>query len=165
MIVQAQALAKSYGEVQAVDDLSFTIEPGHITGFLGPNGSGKSTTMRLMLGLDHGSGTTLYDGRPLTAHRPVSRVVGAHLDATCYHPQRPARAHLRMMGAEARVGQARIDEVIDLVRGGQGVFGIAVGRVWQEVEGTLASLPSENAADEGSAADELSLRRAARRSG
>lgn len=121
MIVEAQGLTKRYGSVTAVDDLSFAVQPGHITGFLGPNGSGKSTTMRIMLGLDRGDGTTLYDGRPLVEHRPVTRVVGAHLDAKFFHPRRPARAHLRMLGSEAGVTRARVDEVIDLV----GLGGVA----------------------------------------
>ena len=115
MIVEAQGLRKTYGSVVAVNDLSFTVSPGHITGFLGPNGSGKSTTMRLMLGLDHGAGTTLFDGRPLAEHRPVSTVVGSHLDAKFFHPRRTARAHLRMMGSEAGISKARINEVIALV--------------------------------------------------
>ena len=115
MIVEAQGLRKTYGSVVAVNDLSFTVSPGHITGFLGPNGSGKSTTMRLMLGLDHGAGTTLFDGRTLAQHRPVSTVVGSHLDAKFFHPRRTARAHLRMMGSEAGISKARINEVISLV--------------------------------------------------
>ena len=121
MIVEAQGLTKRYGSVTAVDDLSFTVTPGRITGFLGPNGSGKSTTMRLMLGLDHGGGRTLFGGRPLVEQRPVSKVVGAHLDAKFFHPKRSARAHLRMMGSEAGVSRQRVDEVIDLV----GLDGVA----------------------------------------
>ena len=121
MIVEAQGLTKRYGSVTAVDDLSFTVTPGRITGFLGPNGSGKSTTMRLMLGLDHGGGRTLFGARPLVEQRPVSKVVGAHLDAKFFHPKRSARAHLRMMGSEAGVTRQRVDEVIDLV----GLDGVA----------------------------------------
>ncbi|MBU6245819.1 MAG: ATP-binding cassette domain-containing protein [Actinomycetales bacterium] len=124
MIVEACGLTKRYGKVTAVDDLSFTVRPGHITGFLGPNGSGKSTTLRLMMGLDHGDGSTLFDGRRLREHAHVTRVVGAHLDAKSFHPGRPARAHLRMLGSEARVGRRRVDEVIDLV----GLGDVARGR-------------------------------------
>lgn len=120
MIVDVQSLSKAYGSVQAVHELSFRVSPGHITGFLGPNGSGKSTTMRLMLGLDHGTGTTLYEGKKLVDHRPVTKVVGSHLDAKFFHPKRTARAHLRMMGSEAGVSRARVDEVLELV-GLQGV--------------------------------------------
>ena len=121
MHVDVNNLEKSFGSHRAVNDLSFSIEPGRVTGFLGPNGSGKSTTMRLMLGLDNGSGTTLFDGLPLDKHKPVTRVVGAHLDAKFFHPQRPARSHLRMLGAEAGVSDARVDEVLELV----GLSGVA----------------------------------------
>ncbi len=120
MIVDVQSLSKAYGSVQAVHELSFRVSPGHITGFLGPNGSGKSTTMRLMLGLDHGTGTTLYEGKRLVDHRPVTKVVGSHLDAKFFHPKRTARAHLQMMGSEAGVSRVRVDEVLELV-GLQGV--------------------------------------------
>ncbi len=115
MRVEAIHLNKHYKKVHAVNDLSFTIEPGRVTGFLGPNGSGKSTTMRLMLGLDSGSGQTMFDGKPLTDHSPVTRVVGAHLDAKFFHPKRTAYAHLRMLGAEAGVTKERVHEVLKLV--------------------------------------------------
>jgi ABC-2 type transport system ATP-binding protein len=115
MRVEAINLDKHFKKVHAVNNLSFTIEPGHVTGFLGPNGSGKSTRMRLMLGLDSGSGHTLFDGKPLTQHSPVTRVVGAHLDAKFFHPKRTAYAHLRMLGSEAGVSKARVQEVLELV--------------------------------------------------
>lgn len=115
MSVIVTGLKKHYGRTVAVEDLSFTLEPGVVTGFLGPNGSGKSTTMRLMLELDHGDGNTLWDGKRLHEHRHASRVVGAHLDARFFNPNRTARSHLRMLAADARVSDSRIDEVIDLV--------------------------------------------------
>jgi ABC-2 type transport system ATP-binding protein len=115
MTVEAVGLGKSYGAVRAVDDLSFRLEPGAVTGFLGPNGAGKSTTLRLMLGLDRGDGTTLWDGRGLRDHDPVTRVVGAHLDAKFFHPSRSARNHLRLLATEARVPASRVDEVLRLV--------------------------------------------------
>ncbi len=115
MAVEARGLSKSFGQKKAVNNLSFTLEPGVVTGFLGPNGSGKSTTMRLMLGLDHGEGSTLWDGKSLRAHRHATEVVGAHLDARFFNPNRTARAHLRMLGAGANVSNARVDEVLDLV--------------------------------------------------
>ena len=115
MIVEAQGLSKRYGSTVAVDDVSFSVPPGVVTGFLGPNGAGKSTTMRLMLGLDHGSGRTLFGDRPLREHRPVTRVVGVHLDATTFHPKRTARAHLRMLAAEAEIPDRRVDEVVELM--------------------------------------------------
>ena len=115
MTVEAIALGKSYGATRAVDDLSFTLEPGVVTGFLGPNGAGKSTTMRLMLGLDRGDGTTTWDGRTLREHDHVTRMVGAHLDAKFFHPTRSARNHLRLLATEAKVPAARVDEVLSLV--------------------------------------------------
>jgi len=115
MSVEAIGLGKSYGRTRAVDDLSFRLEPGQVTGFLGPNGAGKSTTMRLMLGLDRGDGHTLWDGRPLTAQRHVTEVVGAHLDAKFFHPTRTARNHLRLLATEAGLPKSRVDEVIRLV--------------------------------------------------
>jgi ABC-2 type transport system ATP-binding protein len=115
MTVEAVGLGKSYGATRAVDDLSFRLEPGVVTGFLGPNGAGKSTTLRLMLGLDRGDGSTLWDGKPLTEHDHVTRVVGAHLDAKFFHPSRNARNHLRLLATEARVPAERIDEVVRLV--------------------------------------------------
>jgi ABC-2 type transport system ATP-binding protein len=115
MSVEAIGLGKSYGSTRAVDDVSFALRPGVVTGFLGPNGAGKSTTMRLMLGLDRGDGTTLWDGTPLREHHQVTRTVGAHLDAKFFHPSRSARNHLRLLATEASVPQSRIDEVIKLV--------------------------------------------------
>lgn len=115
MLVQARGLGKSFGAHRAVNDLSFDVKPGLVTGFLGPNGSGKSTTLRLMLGLDRGDGTTLFDGVALKDHPSVTRVVGTHLDAKLFHPQRTARAHLRMMAAEANIPDSRVDQVIDLM--------------------------------------------------
>ena len=124
MAVHAQNLGKSYGEVRAVDDLSFTVEPGVVTGFLGPNGSGKSTTMRLMLGLDRGEGITTYDGAALTQAPHAAAVVGAHLDARSFHPGRTARAHLRMLAAASGVSYARVDEVLEMM----GLAGVAKKR-------------------------------------
>ncbi len=121
MTVEAIGLGKSYGRTRAVDEVSFELRPGVVTGFLGPNGAGKSTTMRLMLGLDRGEGTTLWQGRPLVEREQVSRTVGAHLDAKFFHPSRSARNHLRMLATEASVPAARIDEVIRLV----GLDGVA----------------------------------------
>jgi ABC-2 type transport system ATP-binding protein len=114
-MIEVSGLTKRYGSTLAVDDLSFTISDGTVTGFLGPNGSGKSTTMRLMLGLDRGDGTTLYDGERIEQLDSVSRVVGAHLDAKYFHPKRTARNHLRMLAQEARLPAARVDEVIELM--------------------------------------------------
>ncbi|MEI6372815.1 MAG: ATP-binding cassette domain-containing protein [Actinomycetes bacterium] len=114
-MIECTGLGKSYGTTRAVDNMSFTIPDGVVTGFLGPNGSGKSTSMRLMLGLDFGEGTTLFDGRKLADLESTTKVVGAHLDAKNFHPTRTARDHLRMLGQEAQVSNARVDEVIDLL--------------------------------------------------
>ncbi len=97
-----------------MDGVSFVVPDGMVTGFLGPNGSGKSTTMRLMLGLDHGAGSTTFDGRRLTELESVTRAVGAHLDAKYFHPKRTARAHLRMLATEAKVPDSRVDEVLEM---------------------------------------------------
>lgn len=113
MRVEARSLDKNYNGTQAVSDLSFSVEPGTVTGFLGPNGSGKSTTMRLMLGLDHGDGETLWDDKPLVAHPNPTRVVGAHLDGRSFHPKRTARNHLRVLAGAAGVSDARVDEVLE----------------------------------------------------
>lgn len=115
MRVEVNNVDKHFRKLHAVNDLSFTVEPGRVTGFLGPNGSGKSTTMRLMLGLDNGTGETLFDGLPLAKYKSVTGVVGAHLDAKFFHPKRSALGHLKMLGAEANISKARIDEVIQLV--------------------------------------------------
>lgn len=115
MRVEVKNLDKHFGKTHAVRDLSFSIEPGRVTGFLGPNGSGKSTTMRLMLDLDRGAGKTTYGGKLLTQLDPVTKAVGAHLDAKFFHPKRTAFAHLNMLGAEAGVSKKRIYEVLDLV--------------------------------------------------
>lgn len=115
MRVEVKGLDKHFKNVHAVQNLSFNIEPGRVTGFLGPNGSGKSTTMRLMLGLDNGSGETLFDGKKLVDHAEVTRTVGAHLDAKFFHPKRTAYSHLRMLGAEAGIGKDRVNEVLHLV--------------------------------------------------
>jgi ABC-2 type transport system ATP-binding protein len=115
VIVTASNLHKEYGRTVAVDDLSFQVRPGHVTGFLGPNGSGKSTTLRLMLGLDRGRGVTLWDGKPLDLYPHAPTVVGAHLDAKFFHPNRTARNHLRMVAAASRTDRKRVDEVIGLM--------------------------------------------------
>jgi ABC-2 type transport system ATP-binding protein len=102
-----------YGGKAAVEDLSFDVRPGSVTGFLGPNGAGKSTTMRLMLGLDHGAGSTTFDGVPFTAlERPMTQV-GALLEANPFHPTRKARNHLRMLAAANYIPVSRVDEVLE----------------------------------------------------
>ena len=114
-VIEARGLGKRYGAKQAVHDLSFRVDPGSVTGFLGPNGSGKSTTMRLMLGLDNGRGTTTFDGLPFRSLSAPMRHVGALLEAKPFHPTRTARNHLRLLAAPNGIGDRRVDEVLELV--------------------------------------------------
>lgn len=115
MVITAEQLSKHYRKKVAVDNLSFTVETGKVTGFLGPNGAGKSTTMRLMLGLDHGSGKTLFDGKPLQSYTRPSQQVGILLEAKAFHPSRTARNHLRVLAAAGGIPDSRVDEVLKTV--------------------------------------------------
>ncbi len=114
-MIKAKGLTKSYRKKLAVDDLSFQVETGKVTGFLGPNGAGKSTTMRLMLGLDNGKGTTSYDGKALGEYAQPSSVVGILLEAKAFHPTRTARNHLKVLAAAGNIPYSRVDEVLDIV--------------------------------------------------
>jgi ABC-2 type transport system ATP-binding protein len=114
-VIEVRGLTKSFGRHKAVDNLTFTVQPGVVTGFLGPNGAGKSTTMRLMLDLDHGAGTTTFDGKKFRDIPRPMRVVGVLLEAKAFHPTRTARNHLRMLAAPTHVSDKRVDEVLDLV--------------------------------------------------
>ena len=120
-MIKATNLSKTYREGRgfkkklAVDNLSFNVETGKVTGFLGPNGAGKSTTMRLMLGLDKGKGTTTYDGKKLSSYKQPSSVVGVLLEAKAFHPTRTARNHLKVLADEGGIPQRRVEEVLDIV--------------------------------------------------
>ncbi|WP_373569265.1 ATP-binding cassette domain-containing protein [Streptomyces sp. FXY-T5] len=114
-MISVKGLHKRYEKTVAVDDLSFEVRPGVVTGFLGPNGSGKSTTMRLMLGLDHGGGETLFDGERFASIRRPMNHVGTLLEAKQFHPTRSARNHLKMLASANGIANARIDRVLDLV--------------------------------------------------
>lgn len=115
-VIEVQHATKRYGSTVAVADLSFTVEPGHVTGFLGPNGSGKSTTMRLILGLDRPTaGQALVGGVPYRDLRWPLREVGALLDARAVQGGRRARDHLRALARSNRIPVARVDEVLGLV--------------------------------------------------
>ncbi|MEC3982150.1 ABC transporter ATP-binding protein [Amycolatopsis sp. H20-H5] len=115
-MIEAIGLTKAYGDTVAVDDLSFTAEPGRVTGFLGPNGAGKSTTMRMILGLDTPSaGTVRIEGKAYRRLPDPLRTVGAMLDATWRHPGRTAREHLRWIAATNDLPDKRVDEVLELV--------------------------------------------------
>lgn len=121
-MIEAVGLTKRYGRTIAVDDLSFTVQGGRVTGFLGPNGAGKSTTMRMILGLDAPSGGQVrIDGKLYRdLHQPL-RMVGALLDAKWVHPNRSARAHLRWLAKSNNLPAKRVDEVLDTV----GLTGVA----------------------------------------
>ncbi|HEX8762753.1 MAG TPA: ATP-binding cassette domain-containing protein [Candidatus Saccharimonadales bacterium] len=114
-MIKTANLYKSYGRKVAVDDISFEVETGKVTGFLGPNGAGKSTTMRLMLGLDNGRGQTLFDDKPLHAYQQPSKVVGILLEAKAFHPTRTAKEHLHVLAAAGGIPDSRVDEVLGLV--------------------------------------------------
>jgi ABC-2 type transport system ATP-binding protein len=114
--IEITGLSKHFGPVLAVDNLSFTVEPGRVTGFLGPNGSGKTTTLRMLLGLVHPtSGTATIGGRNYEELANPSGTVGAVLEATSFHPARRARTHLRMAARAGGHDEARVDEVLSLV--------------------------------------------------
>lgn len=115
-MIEVNGLTKRYGQVQAVDDLTFTVKPGVVTGFLGPNGAGKSTTMRMILGLDKPtSGSALIDGSPYRALSNPTRKVGALLDAKGVHPNRSAKASLLWQAQAAGLPSSRVDEMLRLV--------------------------------------------------
>ncbi len=114
-MIKAEHLGKRFRKKTAVDDLSFEIETGKVTGFLGPNGAGKSTTMRLMLELASGSGSTTYDDKKLHEYSRPSQVVGILLEAKAFHPTRTARNHLRVLAAAGQIPDKRVDEVLDVV--------------------------------------------------
>jgi ABC-2 type transport system ATP-binding protein len=115
-MIEVRGLSKRYGPAVAVDDLSFTVRPGRVTGFLGPNGSGKSTTLRMIMGLDFpDAGHARIGGRAYRELRWPLREVGALLEARAFHPGRSARAHLAALAASNRIPAARVDEVLATV--------------------------------------------------
>jgi ABC-2 type transport system ATP-binding protein len=115
-MIEARGLTKRYGDKVAVDDLSFTVQPGRVTGFLGPNGAGKSTTMRMILGLDAPTrGSVTVNGRPYRQHAAPLREVGALLEARSVHPGRSAYHHLLALAQTCGIRRSRVDEVIDAV--------------------------------------------------
>jgi ABC-2 type transport system ATP-binding protein len=115
-MIQARGLVKRYGSTAAVNDLSFTIRPGLVTGFLGPNGAGKTTTMRLILGLDYPSaGAVTVNGKPYAQLPDPMREVGALLDAGAVPGGRSARNHLLGLAQTNGIGRRRVDEVLGLV--------------------------------------------------
>jgi len=115
-MIEVRDLTKRYGDKLAVDHLTFTVEPGRVTGFLGPNGAGKSTTMRLVLGLDHATaGTATINGKPYADLPNPLRTVGALLEAKSLHSGRSARNHLLFLAQTQGLPRSRVDEVLGLV--------------------------------------------------
>ena len=115
-MISVQHLTKRYGSRSAVDDLSFEVRTGRVTGFVGPNGAGKSTTMRMMVDLTRpDEGEVRYDGQNYRDVPNPARVVGAVLDARCMHPGRSARQHLRALAALIGVASSRVETVLALV--------------------------------------------------
>src|SRR5215218_10998704 len=112
-VASVRALTKHYGEIAAVDDLTFSLERGTVTGFLGPNGAGKTTTLRLLLGLaEPTSGEALVFGRRYCELEQPARRVGAVLESNDFHPGRSGRDHLKMLALAAEIPSSRVDEVL-----------------------------------------------------
>jgi ABC-2 type transport system ATP-binding protein len=125
-VIEAQHLSKHYGQKVAVDDVTFTVRPGEVTGFLGPNGAGKSTTMRMIVGLDRPSGGSIgVNGRPYAQHKAPLHEVGALLEAKAVHQGRSAYQHLHALAATHGIPRRRVDEVIELT----GLTAVAKKRV------------------------------------
>jgi len=124
-MIEASGLSKRYGDTLAVDNLTFTVPPGQVTGFLGPNGAGKSTTMRLILGLDAPtSGWVTVNGKQFTTFRRPLLEIGALLEAKAVHPGRSARSHLKWLALSNGISLSRVDEVLEQV----GLSGVAKKR-------------------------------------
>jgi ABC-2 type transport system ATP-binding protein len=134
-VIEAHSLTKDYGKKRAVDELSFVVEPGVVTGFLGPNGSGKSTTMRLILGLDAPTaGTVTVNGKRYRDHQAPLHEVGALLEARSVHTGRSAYNHLLALAQTHGIPKRRVNELIDLVglhdvaRKRAGTFSLGMGQ-------------------------------------
>src|SRR3954468_3503123 len=130
--IEIHGLTRRFGDVVAVEDLSFDVRAGAVTGFLGPNGAGKSTTLRMLLGLVRPtSGGAMIGGRPYSEWRDPVRHVGAVLENDCFHPGRRARDHLRVLATAAEIPLARVDAVLDEVgladAAGRRVKGFSLG--------------------------------------
>jgi ABC-2 type transport system ATP-binding protein len=132
-MITVSGLTKKYGDRTVVDDVSFALEPGTVTGFLGPNGAGKTTTMRMITGLVPASaGQALVTGKPYAELPNPGAVMGTLLDAAAVHPGRTGRTHLRLLAATIGVPDRRVDEVLDLVgltaAAGRRIGGYSLGR-------------------------------------
>ena len=125
-MIEVTSLTQQYGAKRVVDDLTFTVHPGTVTGFLGPNGAGKSTTMRMLVGLEQPvSGSSRVNGRPYREHAAPMHEIGLLLDPGAVHPSRSARDHLRALALTHGLPPARVDEVLDVV----GLTDVAHARV------------------------------------
>ena len=134
-MIEVRNLTKQYGSVTAVDDISFSVHPGLVTGFLGPNGAGKSTTMRMVLGLDRPtSGSVLVNGSSYRNSPAPVQEIGALLEAKGFDKARSARNHLIALAASAGIGTSRVDEVLgmvgltDVARQKAGGFSLGMGQ-------------------------------------
>ncbi|ADB50134.1 ABC transporter ATP-binding protein [Conexibacter woesei] len=130
--IEVVGLSKRFGDKLAVDDLSFSVDFGRIVGFLGPNGAGKTTTLRALLGLINATdGTATIEGRAFTSLPEPAATVGAVLDGGMFHPGRSGRNHLRTLARASGVGDARVDELLELVQlkqdGGRRTKGYSLG--------------------------------------
>jgi ABC-2 type transport system ATP-binding protein len=115
-VVRVEGLTKRYGQLTAIDGLSFSLEQGMVTGFLGPNGAGKTTTLRLLLGLaEPTAGLALVFGGPYRHLEHPARQVGAILESNDFHPGRSGRDHLRVLAAASEIRTVRVEEVLDVV--------------------------------------------------
>ncbi len=115
-MIELQGLTKRYGPKTVVDELTFTVRPGIVTGFLGPNGAGKSTTMRMLVGLETpDEGSSAINGRSYVEHRAPAQEIGVLLDAGARHPGRSARDHLIALASTHRISTGRVDEVLEMV--------------------------------------------------
>jgi ABC-2 type transport system ATP-binding protein len=134
-VIEIRHLSKRYGDVLAVDDISFDVPPGMVTGFLGPNGAGKSTTMRAIVGLDRPTGGSVrVNGRSYAGYRAPLTEVGSLLEAKAVHPGRSAYNHLLFLARSNGIGRARVSEVIEQVglgavaRKRAGTFSLGMGQ-------------------------------------
>jgi ABC-2 type transport system ATP-binding protein len=134
-VIEARGLTKEYGDKRAVDDLTFTVQPGIVTGFLGPNGAGKSTTMRMILGLDHPTrGSVTVNGKSYREHHAPLQQVGALLEARSIHTGRTAFNHLLALAQTCGIPRSRVNEVIeavglqDVARKRAGGFSLGMGQ-------------------------------------
>ena len=155
-MIEARGLVKRYGPTTAVDDLSFDVRPGTVTGFLGPNGAGKSTTMRMIIGLDRpDAGQVKVGGRSYRDLRSPLREVGALLEAKAFHPGRTARAHLAALAASNSIPRGRVEEVLAITG-----LGKAANRRAQASWSLNLSRSTSSPARTGAATDAYSVSRA-----